>query len=212
MIGGFKSCFLSKNNLGCQAAAKAKRQAKAKAKASAKSKAKAKAKPKAKAAALPTLSKKRRLKLKTVSELVKRMKRQDGSHDNQGEAEELAAPDLDTTVVSSEVSAGASMALVAEEERPDSQGPAEVEVQVTPPPSPPNRPSSSASVANDSKPKSSSSSSSSSSSTDAAPAASSHVQGEEDVFEEEPAPKRTKFQPSGCVKMHLGVLITQVLS
>lgn len=109
------------------------------------------------------------------------------------------------------------MAVMAEEERPDSQGPGGVEVQATPP-SPPNRPSSSASAANGSRPKSSSSttSSSSSSSEDPAPAASSQVpvdsqvQGEENV--EEPQPKRTKFQPSGCVKLHLGVLIIQVLS
>ena len=213
--------FFPKNNLSFrQAAAKAKRQAKAKAKASATSRAKAKAKPKAKAAAaLPTCGTKRRLKVKTVSELVKKMKRQDGNHDNQEEErKELAPPDPDTTAVErSAVSAGRAVAVMAEEERPDSQGPGGVEVQATPP-SPPNRPSSSASAANGSKAKSSSSStsSSSSSSEDPAPAASSQVpvdsqvQGEENV--EEPQPKRTKFQPSGCVKLHLGVLIIQVLS
>ena len=130
----------------------------------------------------------------------------------------LPPPDPDTTAVErSEVSAGGSVAVMAEEERPDPQGPGRVEVQATPP-SPPNRPSSSASAANGSRPKSSSSStsSSSSSSEDPAPTASrqvpvdSQVQGEENV--EEPQPKRTKFQPSGCVKLHLGVLIIQVLS
>ena len=128
MIGGVKG-FFPKNNLSFrQAAAKAKRQAKAKAKASATSRAKAKAKPKAKAAAaLPTCGTKRRLQLKTVSELVKKMKRQDGNHDNQEEErKELAPPDPDTTAVErSAVSAGRAVAVMAEEERPDSQGPGE---------------------------------------------------------------------------------------
>ena len=87
--------------------------------------------------------------MKTVSELVKKMKRQDGNHDNQEEErKELALPDPDTTAVErSAVSAGGSVAVMAEEERPDPQGPGGVEVQATPP-SPPNRPSSSASAAN----------------------------------------------------------------